>query len=275
MNAVTHAPGPDVPPAGRSRRSRRPRPPGATSRRTRASADGRSRWPSASNARPPAHVPSAMNSRRRAAIDDRREHERARQQPMPRHRSRQLEIDEARFDFVRRLGRQVDRDHRQQQAHDRVEIAEGDGALERREQHRLAAEPALQEAGQQVRHAAERLRALDLGRLPDDDELEPAQQRERSDQHVSRLRRRSQQQRDHRALSAIELRDVVLEPERIDDEIVHRQPGEGPTSGRADRARRGPIRSPRPTSHVTPASAIAARARARRRSPSRAAWRRA
>ena len=106
-----------------------------------------------------------------------RQQQRPRQQPMARHRPRQLEIDQPGLHFVRGLGRQVHRDAADQHADDRMEVAERDRALERREEHRLAAEAALQESGQQIRHPAERLRALDLRRLPDDDDLEPAEQR--------------------------------------------------------------------------------------------------
>jgi hypothetical protein len=79
-----------------------------------------------------------------------------------------------------------------------VKVAERDGALERGEEHRLAAEAALQEAWQQIRHAAEGLGALDFRGLPDDDQLEPEQQGERPQQQVARLRRGPPEERDQR-----------------------------------------------------------------------------
>jgi hypothetical protein len=56
-----------------------------------------------------------------------------------------------------------------------MEVAERHGSLERREQHRLAAEAALQERRHQIRHPAECLRPLNLRGLPHDDDLQAAQ----------------------------------------------------------------------------------------------------
>ena len=82
-----------------------------------------------------------------------------------------------------------------QHGDERVEVAEGDGALERGEQKRLLAEAALEELRQELRHPSEGPRLLDRRRLRDEDQLEPGEQHQTPDQLVPGLRRRPPRRR--------------------------------------------------------------------------------
>ena len=90
-------------PARQAAERRRGCPAGAAARRATAG-----REPPAPKTAPPSDVPAAISPRRRCRRGERQQ-QRPRHQPVARHRPRQLEIDQARFHFVRGLGRQVHR----------------------------------------------------------------------------------------------------------------------------------------------------------------------
>ena len=116
-----------------------------------------------------------------------RKQQRSRHDDPPGQGSGQHEIHKAGLDLVRRLCREVDRQHRHQHDDDRMKVAEGHRALEGDEQHRLAAESALQEGRHELRHAAKRVRLLQRRRLTDDDHLKDGQEGETTEQHVPSL----------------------------------------------------------------------------------------
>ena len=95
---------------------------------------------------------------------------------MPGHGSRQLQIDEPDLDLVRDFRGEVNRQHGHEDDDDGMEVAEGDGPFERRENHGFVAEAALQERRHELGHPAERVLLLDGRCLPDDHELQHPQQ---------------------------------------------------------------------------------------------------
>jgi hypothetical protein len=79
-----------------------------------------------------------------------------------------------------------------------MEVAEGHRPFEGREDHRFVAEAALKKAGKQVGQAGERVGALDLDRLRDDENLQGAEQQHGRAQREPDLVGRTAEQRDHR-----------------------------------------------------------------------------
>ncbi len=131
----------------------------------------------------------------RHAGHQQRRHERPRDQDVPRYGSRQLEIHEAGFDFVCRLGGEIRGGQRDEHDDDRMKVTEGDRPLERHQQHRLRPEAALQEPRHQLSHPAERVLGLDRRGLPDDHELKHEQDEAAAEQDEPRLHQRAPQQR--------------------------------------------------------------------------------